>query len=111
MSKSPADTLIEISTGFTLPRTLHVTAELGVADALGETPLSADALAALRGCPAQEIGSFLDRAVVIEAGPIGCRHHPRNSMASGAEVRFFRGINLVHSYLYRRLYRPRLGGS
>ena len=49
MSKSPADTLIEISTGFTLPRTLHVVAELGVADALGETALSVDALAAATG--------------------------------------------------------------
>lgn len=49
MSKSPADTLMEISMGFTLPRTLHVIAELGVADALGETPLSADALAAATG--------------------------------------------------------------
>jgi hypothetical protein len=49
MPKSPVDTLMEISMGFTLCRSLHVIAELGVADALGETPLSADALAAATG--------------------------------------------------------------
>jgi hypothetical protein len=49
MSKSAADTLMEISTGFTLCRSLHVIAELGIADALGETPLGADALAAETG--------------------------------------------------------------
>jgi hypothetical protein len=34
MTKSPFDTLMEVSTGFVLPRTLHVIAELGIADAL-----------------------------------------------------------------------------
>ena len=38
-----------ISTGFTLCRSLHVIAELGITDALGETPLGADALAAATG--------------------------------------------------------------
>jgi O-methyltransferase domain/Dimerisation domain len=59
MSKSPADTLMEISMGFTLPRTLHVVAELGVADALGETPLSADALAAATGTNAEALNRAL----------------------------------------------------
>jgi O-methyltransferase domain len=49
MSKSPVDTLMEISMGFTLCRSLHVIAELGVADALSETPLDAGALAAATG--------------------------------------------------------------
>ncbi len=49
MSESPFDTLMEISMGFTLPRTLHVIAELGIADALEDTPLSAKALAAKTG--------------------------------------------------------------
>src|ERR1700760_1290216 len=59
MSKSPADTLMEISMGFTLPRTLHVVAELGVADALGETPLSAEALAAATGTNAEALNRAL----------------------------------------------------
>jgi len=37
---------MEISTGFTLCRCLHAIAELGIADALGDTPLTANALAA-----------------------------------------------------------------
>ena len=49
MANSAVDTLIEVSTGFTLCRCLHVIAELGIADALGDTPLSAKALAAETG--------------------------------------------------------------
>jgi hypothetical protein len=40
---------MEISMGFTLPRTLHVIAELGIADALEDTSLSAKALAEKTG--------------------------------------------------------------
>lgn len=49
MSKSPIDTIMEISMGFSMCRSLHVVAELGIADALGETPLSAGTLAAATG--------------------------------------------------------------
>jgi hypothetical protein len=43
------NTLMEISMGFTLPRTLHVVAELGIADALGEAAQSPEDLAAATG--------------------------------------------------------------
>jgi hypothetical protein len=33
MAESPFDTLMQVSMGYTLPRTLHVVAELGIADA------------------------------------------------------------------------------
>jgi O-methyltransferase domain len=46
MPKSAVDTLMEISMGFTLCRCLHVIAELGIADALGDIPLDVKALAA-----------------------------------------------------------------
>jgi hypothetical protein len=49
MSKSAVDRLMEISMAFTLSRCLHVVAELGIADALGDTPLSAEVLAAKTG--------------------------------------------------------------
>lgn len=49
MSQSPSDTLMEISMGFTLPRTLHVIAELGIADALEDIPLTAKVLAERTG--------------------------------------------------------------
>src|SRR6185436_19814281 len=41
----PADGLLRISMSHGLPRSLHAVAELGVADALGETPRSAEELA------------------------------------------------------------------
>jgi len=59
MTKSPFDTLMEISMGFTLPRALHVIAELGVADALGETPRSVKALAAATGTDADALNRVL----------------------------------------------------
>jgi O-methyltransferase domain len=49
MSHTPFDILMEVSMGFTLPRTLHVIAELGIADALEDTPLGAKALAEKTG--------------------------------------------------------------
>jgi hypothetical protein len=55
MADSPFDTLMQVSMGFTLPRTLHVVAELGIADALDETPLSAKALAAATGTDAEAL--------------------------------------------------------
>ena len=45
MAESPIDALMQVSMGFTPPRTLHVIAELGIADALDDTPLSARTLA------------------------------------------------------------------
>jgi O-methyltransferase domain len=43
---SPADDLLRISMSHGLPRSLHAVAELGIADALGEAPRSAEELAA-----------------------------------------------------------------
>ena len=59
MSQSPFDTLMEISMGFTLPRALHVVAELGVADALDDAPLSVEALALTTGTNAGALGRVL----------------------------------------------------
>ena len=39
---TPVDTLMLLSGGHCVPRRLHVVAELGVADALGETPQPED---------------------------------------------------------------------
>jgi hypothetical protein len=59
MTKSPFDTLMEISMGFTLPRALHVIAELGVADALEETPRSVKAHAAATETDADALNRVL----------------------------------------------------
>jgi hypothetical protein len=42
---NPADDLLRISMSHGLPRCLHAVAELGIADALGESPRSAEDLA------------------------------------------------------------------
>ena len=49
MQATPAATLTDIAGGYCLPRSLHVVADLGVADALDETPCSATELAAAVG--------------------------------------------------------------
>jgi O-methyltransferase domain/Dimerisation domain len=59
MAESPFDTLMQVSMGFTLPRTLHVIAELGIADALDETPRSAEALATATGTDAEALNRAL----------------------------------------------------
>jgi len=46
---NPFETLIHLAGGACLPRSLHVVAELGVADALDEEPKTADELAAKAG--------------------------------------------------------------
>ena len=41
----PVETLLQIAAGACLPRCLHIVAELGVADALGDEPRSTESLA------------------------------------------------------------------
>jgi SAM-dependent methyltransferase len=47
--KNPADTLMQISGGHCVSRALHVVADLGMADALGDVPQTAATLAATTG--------------------------------------------------------------
>jgi O-methyltransferase domain len=48
-TSSPADTLLDIAGGYVLPRCLHVAADLGVADALGDSPRTGIDLSAAVG--------------------------------------------------------------
>jgi hypothetical protein len=57
--ENPANTIMELSMGFVLPRTLHVVAELGIADALGEIPMRPEELAATTGTHAGALGRAL----------------------------------------------------
>jgi hypothetical protein len=56
---TPFDTLIQMAGGHVVPRCLHVIADLGVADVLGDSPRSAATLAAATGVQAEA----LDRAM------------------------------------------------
>ena len=56
---NPVDTLQQIAGGYCLPRSLHVVAELGIADELDETPRSAGELAAAVDAEADALGRAL----------------------------------------------------
>lgn len=56
---NPAATVQQIAGGYWLPRCLHVVADLGVADALDDTPRSAAELAASVGADAGALGRVL----------------------------------------------------
>ena len=59
MTQQPAAALRALNLGFVAPRCVHVVAELGVADALGEAPSTAAELAAATGCDADSLGRIL----------------------------------------------------
>lgn len=55
----PTQTLLALTTGYWVSRCLHVAAELGVPDALGSEPQTADSLAAALGVQAGPLGRVL----------------------------------------------------
>jgi hypothetical protein len=59
METNPFATVIEMAGGYCLPRCLHVVADLGVADALDETPRTADDLAGSVGAHPEALGRVL----------------------------------------------------
>jgi hypothetical protein len=59
MEMNPFATLTQIAGGYCLPRSLHVVASLGVADALDETPRTASELAASVGAHPDALGRVL----------------------------------------------------
>jgi hypothetical protein len=61
---NPVDTVMQLSGAQCVPRALHVVADLGIADALGDTPLSADTLATATGTHVDA----LDRVLRLLAG-------------------------------------------
>lgn len=59
MKPDPVSTVLQIAGGHCLPRCLHVVADLGVADALDETPRTAAHLAASVGAQPDALGRVL----------------------------------------------------
>lgn len=57
--RNPAEAILGLSTAYWASRCLHVAAELGVADALGDEPQTAEALAASLGVKADPLGRVL----------------------------------------------------
>jgi hypothetical protein len=63
MTVNPVESLLQLSAGYYVSRALHAVADLGVADALGETPQSPASLAATTAAEA----SALDRVIRLLA--------------------------------------------
>ncbi len=59
VTQTPFDTLINMAGGSVVPRCLHVIADLGVADVLGDSPQRAAALAAATGTHAEALDRTL----------------------------------------------------
>jgi len=59
MNNTPLETLVELSMTACLPRCLHVVADVGVADALGDSPLTAVEMAAASGANAEALQRML----------------------------------------------------
>lgn len=59
MTTNPVESLLQLSAGYYVSRVLHTVAELGVADALGDTPQPATALAAAVGADPDALGRAL----------------------------------------------------
>jgi hypothetical protein len=65
MNPPPSAQLWQIATDYLLPRCLHVVAELGVADHLGEAPATAEALAMATGVSADPLDRMLRLLAVV----------------------------------------------
>jgi O-methyltransferase len=80
---NPFSTLLQIAGGYCVPRCLHIVADLGVADALDETPCSAAELAASVGAHPDALGRSLRLLAahgVFEAQGETFRHSPASRL-------------------------------
>jgi hypothetical protein len=72
--RNPANEILEVSMMYAVPRCLHVIAEIGVADALGDDPRSAEDLAVSTGANA---GALARAMRLVSAYGIFEPHHDR----------------------------------
>jgi hypothetical protein len=80
---TPFDTILQISTAYWLSRCLHVVADLGVADALGDTPQSLSALAEATGTHTASLGRLLrllSAHGIFKSRPEGFAHTPSSQL-------------------------------
>jgi len=92
---SPPAQLWLLATSHFLPRCLHVVAELGVADHLGETPRPAEILARESDCDANALARMLRLlavAGVFEATPEGWRHTELSRLLRSAHPQSMRAF-------------------
>jgi hypothetical protein len=81
--ENPANALLELSMSYAVPRCLHVIADIGVADALGDSPRTAAELAASTGVDANALSRTLRLVAaygVFEARKDGYVHTPASRL-------------------------------
>jgi hypothetical protein len=81
--ENPANTLLELSMIYAVPRCLHAIADLGVADALGDSPRTAAELAASTGADANALARALRLVAsygVFESTKDGWVHTPASRL-------------------------------
>jgi hypothetical protein len=95
MEPDPVSTVLQIAGGHCLPRCLHVVADLGVADALDETPRTATHLAASVGAQPDALGRVL--RLLAAHGVFECRgdtfhHSPASRLLRSDHPRSLRAL-------------------
>jgi hypothetical protein len=95
MEPDPVSTVLQIAGGQCLPRCLHVVADLGVADALDETPRTAEELATSVGVQPDALGRVLRLLAahgVFECQGNGFRHSPASRLLRADHPQSMRAI-------------------
>jgi len=91
----PAGTILQLAGGYCVPRSLHVVADLGVADALDETPRTAAELARDVGADGDALGRVLRLLAahgVFEARDGTFAHSPASRLLRTDHPRSMRGL-------------------
>ena len=99
-TSNPVSTLMNLSMGFTLPRTLQVVAELGIADALEETPRSVEELAQATGTHAEALNRALrllsSHGVFQQYDRASYRHTPASRLLRSDHPQSMRSFVRMH---------------
>lgn len=103
MQTPPAAQIWQIATGHLLPRCLHVLAEIGVADRLGDTPMSAESLAEVSGVDANALERMLRLLAtesIFEAREDGWMHTERSRLLRSAHPQSMRPfVRMIGSHV------------
>ena len=92
---NPAETILELSMGYVMPRCLYAVAEMGVADALGDDPRSAADLAASSGADPGALARtlrLLSAYGIFEQRSDGYIHTPTSRLLRGDHPQSMRSL-------------------
>ena len=106
--QNPANLLLELSLSYTVPRCLHVIADIGVADVLGDSPRTAAELAASTGVDANALARALRLVAaygVFESRKDGWVHTPASRLLRSDHPQSMRAfVRMIGFPLYWRSF-------